>query len=310
MTQYSDKIDLNLFRTFAAVYKHDSISRAAEELNVTPASVSQSIKKLSNELNTSLFMRRGRGITPTLQAHHLIARIKPLLHEFDVITNDCLFDTSQSSRRKIVVQAPEPIIFEHIKRTELANQDQSRFRLEWLDILYSNSDSYETLKFKYADAIIDIFQLAEPNICNDLLFEDEVVVIAAKDHPRVGSSISAEQFAEESHIILNYQFGESSLFEMLYNSQPPKRRILSTQTSLTSMLSLTSESEALCLCTKRFAQQQASRLPIKILPFPGHVEPVKFWLIYPVQNRDTQAIKWLRSTLLGWIRQQIESQPT
>ncbi len=304
MTQYSDKIDLNLFRTFATVYKHDSISRAAEELNVTPASVSQSIKKLSIELNTSLFMRRGRGITPTLQAHHLIERITPLLHEFDVITNDCLYGVHQSTPRKVVVQAPEPIIFEHIKSTELANHTETRFRLEWLDILYSNSDSYETLKFKHADAIIDIFQLAEPNICNDLLFEDEIVVIASKNHPRVGSTISPEQFAEESHIILNYQFGESSLFEMLYNSPPPKRRILSTQTSLTSMLSLTSESEALCLCTRRFAEQHANRLPIKILPFPGPVEPVKFWLIYPAQSRDTHAIKWLHFTLVDWIQQQ------
>ncbi len=134
MTQYSDKIDLNLFRTFATVYKHDSISRAAEELNVTPASVSQSIKKLSIELNTSLFMRRGRGITPTLQAHHLIERIAPLLHEFDVITNDCLYGVHQSTPRKVVVQAPEPIIFEHIKSTELANHTETRFRLEWLEM--------------------------------------------------------------------------------------------------------------------------------------------------------------------------------
>ncbi|MGV2986538.1 LysR family transcriptional regulator [Vibrio sp. E150_011] len=299
-------IDLNLFRVFLVVFKYCSISRAAEELQVTPASVSQSIKKLSADLHTPLFLRQGRGIVPTLQAQQLLERLTPVMGQFDTVIEDCLYSESGTSPRSFVIQAPETIIFEHIKNTERIHSEQSRYRIEWVDLLHRHSDSYQTLNFKHADAIIDIFQLSEPNMCNDFLFEDEVVVVASAHHPRINHDITLEQFVNELHVILNYQLGESPLFDMLYNSNPPKRQILATLTSLSSMLTITAQSETLCLCPKRFAQHHAKHLPLQILTFPGPIEAARYWLIYPFEEAENIAIQWLKTTLMTWMVEQPE----
>lgn len=59
------KFDLNLLIIFESIYQHQSISKAAETLFITPSAVSQSLQRLHAQLNDPLFVRSGKGVTPT-----------------------------------------------------------------------------------------------------------------------------------------------------------------------------------------------------------------------------------------------------
>ncbi|QQS12442.1 MAG: transcriptional regulator GcvA [Rhodospirillales bacterium] len=56
---------LNSLRAFVVAAKHLSFSKAANELNVTPAAVSQQIKQLEDHLGCPLFRRGGRTLILT-----------------------------------------------------------------------------------------------------------------------------------------------------------------------------------------------------------------------------------------------------
>lgn len=56
---------IDLYRIFLIVSKSKSFSKAAEQLFMTQPAVSQSIAKLEQELNTSLFYRTPKGVTLT-----------------------------------------------------------------------------------------------------------------------------------------------------------------------------------------------------------------------------------------------------
>ena len=56
---------LNGLRAFETAARHLSISAAADELNVTPAAVSQQIKGLEGQLGLSLFRRMNRALALT-----------------------------------------------------------------------------------------------------------------------------------------------------------------------------------------------------------------------------------------------------
>jgi predicted DNA-binding protein YlxM (UPF0122 family) len=71
------KFDLNLLVIFECIYQHLSISRAAETLFITPSAVSQSLQRLRTQLNDPLFIRSGKGITPTqtsVNLHYLLEK--------------------------------------------------------------------------------------------------------------------------------------------------------------------------------------------------------------------------------------------
>ncbi len=68
---------LNSMRAFESAARHQSISLAASELNVTPAAISQQIKLLEQVLDVQLFIRQNRQIDLTEEGQLL----KPLLGE-------------------------------------------------------------------------------------------------------------------------------------------------------------------------------------------------------------------------------------
>lgn len=56
---------LNALRAFEAAARHLSISKAALELNVTPAAISHQIRLLEEHIGLPVFMRSGRGLALT-----------------------------------------------------------------------------------------------------------------------------------------------------------------------------------------------------------------------------------------------------
>jgi len=66
-----DNLNLNLLRVFEAVYKHENMTKAAQELYMTQPGVSQNIKTLEDILEVTLFDRLNRKLLPTQKADEL-----------------------------------------------------------------------------------------------------------------------------------------------------------------------------------------------------------------------------------------------
>lgn len=65
------RIDLNLFRVFEVVYRERNLTRAAAVLHVSQSAVSHSLARLREHFSDPLFVREGRGVTPTAAAMRL-----------------------------------------------------------------------------------------------------------------------------------------------------------------------------------------------------------------------------------------------
>jgi LysR family glycine cleavage system transcriptional activator len=63
---------LSALRAFEAAARLESFSKAADELNVTPAAISHQIHALEEDLGVSLFNRRNRAVTLTASARVLL----------------------------------------------------------------------------------------------------------------------------------------------------------------------------------------------------------------------------------------------
>src|SRR5471032_2184543 len=64
-------IDLNLLKVFEALHEESSASRAALRLGVTQSAVSAALRRLRDVYGDPLFVRTGRGLSPTLRANQL-----------------------------------------------------------------------------------------------------------------------------------------------------------------------------------------------------------------------------------------------
>ncbi|OWU70031.1 hypothetical protein ATO3_20970 [Marinibacterium profundimaris] len=83
---------LNALRTFEAVSKQGSFTRAAEELNVTQSAVSRMIKGLEEHLELQLFTRVGRQITLTESGIYYSEKISKAMDILEIASRE-LVDT-------------------------------------------------------------------------------------------------------------------------------------------------------------------------------------------------------------------------
>ena len=67
---------LNGLRAFEASARHLSFTRAADELNVTQAAISHQIKRLEEQLNVRLFVRRNRALELTRAAEDYLPAVQ------------------------------------------------------------------------------------------------------------------------------------------------------------------------------------------------------------------------------------------
>lgn len=76
-------IDLELYRIFYVVAKHKHMTKASEELHISQPAISQSIKKLEEQLNGTLFLRSNRGMELTEEGKMFYGYVKGALELID-----------------------------------------------------------------------------------------------------------------------------------------------------------------------------------------------------------------------------------
>jgi LysR family transcriptional regulator, mexEF-oprN operon transcriptional activator len=89
-------VDLNLLKTFEALFEEGGATRAAIRLEMTQSAVSAALRRLREVYSDTLFVRTGRGLTPTSRAREL----KPVIS-----------DALDKCRESLVVASPDATSF-------------------------------------------------------------------------------------------------------------------------------------------------------------------------------------------------------
>ena len=76
-------IDLELYKIFYIVAKHKHMTRASEELHISQPAISQSIKKLEDQLDGTLFLRSNKGMELTEEGKMFYEYVKGALELID-----------------------------------------------------------------------------------------------------------------------------------------------------------------------------------------------------------------------------------
>ncbi|OUS13570.1 hypothetical protein A9Q97_04710 [Rhodospirillales bacterium 47_12_T64] len=138
---------LSSLRAFEAVFRHNNLTHAAKELNVTHAAVAQQIKRLEEWFGITLSRREGRGVAPTEAGQQLGAELSKSFDIIDDAVNDLKSNTDERPLR--VTMTPTFVNFWLMPRL-------GDFRKKHPDIeilLNANSDVVDLRREEYDLAI-------------------------------------------------------------------------------------------------------------------------------------------------------------
>ena len=90
-------IPLNALRTFEAVARHVSFTRAAHELHITPGAVSQQIRSLEQQLGCPLFQRSRRSVALTELALRMLPDVQSGFAALSRATHDQILSPAEKT---------------------------------------------------------------------------------------------------------------------------------------------------------------------------------------------------------------------
>ncbi|EPL0396057.1 DNA-binding transcriptional repressor CitR [Enterobacter ludwigii] len=192
------KFDLNLLVIFECIYQHLSISKAAETLYITPSAVSQSLQRLRNQLNDPLFIRSGKGITPTTVGvnlhHHLEQNLNQLEQTINIMHGSTL-------KKNFVVYSPQILTTENLLGPLKLLMREHNYEIELHDMLLSADSAEDLLAYRKADLIFSIAPVSNRSMICVPYASYSVLLVCSQDHPRMKEVATMEELQEEKFTI-------------------------------------------------------------------------------------------------------------
>ncbi len=192
-------LDLNLFRVLVALLDYRSVSRAAEELALTPSAVSHALGRLRAALGDPLFERRGGALSPTAYAVEIGRRARSSLDSLRDSLNRDEFDPTTAEREFVIAAGSYvsavilPRIVDRLSRVAPG----VRLRVRRLE-----DQSPEDVEHGRIDLLFGVPASATMRLEWRPIMVDRMVWIARKGHPFVRDPLTIDMLMSARHILI------------------------------------------------------------------------------------------------------------
>jgi DNA-binding transcriptional LysR family regulator len=142
------------------------------------------------------------------------------------------------------------------------------------------SELFDALISQKVDIVVDVISAKKHSLMEEVLFRDEAVSLTRVGHPRIGETLSREEYFNEQHIALKLRRGDMNTVEFLSETDIPARKVKIETSSISSMLMLASTTDFIASSSRSLAEKLAPRLGLRIHPIPLALNSINFRMLY------------------------------
>ena len=200
------RVNLNLLPILHAVLKHQNLTRAAEELNVTQSAVSNSLRQLRDHFGDELLVKDGRGLRRTAKGSALLGPLEQALGAVQDVVGSAGFDPKTAALKFRVATADYVSATTAPALATLLEQEAPDVSIQ---LLAARTRSSGDLRVDAIDMIITPWQVLEALSAGDAGLADEFsfeplvkepfVCLARADDEAVRRGLTADEYLARPH---------------------------------------------------------------------------------------------------------------
>jgi DNA-binding transcriptional LysR family regulator len=284
-----DKIDLNLFIVFDALYRERSVTRVALTLNLTQPGVSNALNRLRQTFDDPLFVRSPDGMLPTPVADSIVADIrKGLALLRRTVGSNAHFNplTAEKTFRLAMNDLTESMLLSPIQARLKSQAPHINLTSYYADSRVATED----LKSNAIDLLIDSQQVNAKELVSMPLLELPYVVVMRADHPLASNPFTLEQYLSAEHLHVSSRRKGRGHVDIALHSIGHRRNIKMRVQSYMIAEKVTEQNDL--IWTAPDIPGNAGGL--HKVPLPFEVEPLKLYLYWHKSADDDPANQWMR----------------
>ncbi|BBQ85517.1 MULTISPECIES: transcriptional regulator LeuO [Enterobacteriaceae] len=294
-------VDLNLLTVFDAVMQEQNITRAAHMLGMSQPAVSNAVARLKVMFNDELFVRYGRGIQPTARAFQLFGSIRQALQLVQNELPGSGFEPLSSERVfNLCVCSPLDNYLTSIILNKV-NEVAPHIHMVFKSSLNQNTE--HQLRYQEIEFVLGYEEFRRPEFACVPLFNDEMVMVASKKHPRINGPVSEEVLYQEEHAVVSLD-RYASFSQPWYDTLDKQSRIAYQGMALISVLNVVSQTHLVAIAPRRLADEFAEQIGLQVLPLPMKLNSRTCYLSWHEAAGRDKGHQWMEELLVNACRQQ------
>ena len=294
------RANLRPLRVLLVLLAERSVSRAAERLGISQPAASHALARLRALYQDPLLLRSRSGMIPTPRAMELEKSARRLFEEYEALTKPAAaFDPSVSART-FVLTAPE--YAEHVLMAPLLRHLRAAAPNIRIEVHPPEpARSLELLERGEVDLRIAWLPKPLPSLRSMQLFQDRMVCIADRGHPRIRGSLTLEQFFTLPHVRTSVGMSRTTTGRVIDEAVQRHGRKLDRFFLLQNFLTVPHAlvgTDAIATLPRTLAVAFAAQHPLQVLEPPLKLPRIRYAAYWHERNQRDEAHKWLRAAVL------------
>lgn len=286
-----EKLDLNLLVVLDALLEEQSVSLAAERLNLSQSGASAALSRLREFFEDDLLVSSGRKMTCTPRGESLIKPVKDalVLIRETILTPDP-FDPAVSDRN-ISIASIDAVT--HVLLTEAVGifaKEAPHMRFKVLPLA---EDPSTMLARGQADILIVLDYLADINLPSEFLYEEDFVAISWDKNPLTQGNLTNELYEALGHVSVHLNHNVPGFDETALKRIGIHRDIVAYAPSFASVPRFVIKTNRIATIHRKLAEQVSQTLPIKIFELPFTFPTVREVVQWSTKHSNDEAVLWV-----------------
>ncbi|WP_109514734.1 LysR family transcriptional regulator [Pseudomonas ovata] len=292
-------IDLNLLRTFVAIWEHRSLTITADRLHLSQPAVSHALRRLRDVFDDPLFVRTATSMEPTDAAIRLHSPIEHALiiiqsalmmfSNFEPKTADRTFRISMSDMSQLYVL---PTLMDALSR-EAPNVR--------VDVLQMPIEQL-AMALRKGDVDIAVGYLVEPDeeCIYEKLLDDEFICLLRQDHPFQQAELSVQDMLALRYVDVSSNItGHGLTADAAFGKAGIARDIALKVPNFTIAPNIVANTDLALILPRAIAMQLNRDQRYRLLSLPLELPSISVGLYCHSRFLPDAGITWLRGSFIS-----------
>lgn len=291
-----NRLDLNLLVALDALLIEQSITKAAERLNLSPSATSNALARLRDYFDDELLVQVGRRMELTPRAQGLQDPIRDLLVRAEsVVAIEPRFEPAASDRvfRIFVSDYTQMVLAPHLLALAAAEGCTARF-----EFLPQVSNPQRSLERGEADMLLMPRDFLSPDHPHEILYVEDFVCVVWRGSALARGELGFERYLAAGHVVMEPPDHMGVSFEAWFAERyGVTRRVAVTSYGFSALPAMVVGTEFIATVHQRLARLLKPVWPIELRTPPLPITPMEQALQWHQYRHQDPGLVWLREML-------------
>jgi DNA-binding transcriptional LysR family regulator len=292
------RLDMTLLLAFAELMRHRKLTVVAERLGLTQSTISHALRRLRDIFDDELFLRHAGGVEPTARAQELEPFVRDILElARKALDRNKAFEAACASGVVRIAMPDHHCALMTRPLIDLFTREAPGLQVSIRPLV--RQQALDALAGNEIDLALGHFLKCQEGLSARLLFEDDHVVIARKDHPVIRRKLDLTTFLRVDHMLVTLDGALEGIVDRALVRRGQTRRLVAGVPYFMPALAMVSRTDVIATIPRRHAEAFAADFGLRIFAPPLELPSYRVAVVWHARNAKSGLVQWVVEALAG-----------